>query len=714
MHLLSRLLCLLFAVFLAVTTADSKEEASVVRHSNALIHESSPYLQQHAHNPVDWHPWGDNAFALARLSDKPIFLSIGYSTCHWCHVMEHESFEDEDVAAAMNAAFVAIKVDREQRPDIDQVYMKVAQLMTEQGGWPLNVILTPDGRPFYVATYIPKQSQQGRIGLIALANRVQQLWQNDREKLLASANRVSEALRQPVVDSKHSDVVTLALVDAAYQQLSADFDQKHGGFGVAPKFPAAHKLMLLLRYARQHRDAHAITMVEKTLDQMRHGGIFDQLGYGFHRYATDQAWLLPHFEKMLYDQAMLMMAYTEAYQVTGHQRHAHVVAEIAEYVLQVMRAEDGAFYTAEDADSEGEEGRFYVWSEATLQRVLSPKDAQWAQQYWHISAAGNYLDEARQVRTGKNILYVTSGVARDEARLQRVRRQLLAARAQRVRPFRDQKVLADWNGLMIAALAKAGASLARPDLQQAATQAMAAVLQRLQAPHGRLWHERGASSAGVSGHLDDYAFMTWAMLELYQASFDPQYLQQAVTLNQTMIALFSDKGKGFYFTAHDAETLLLRPKDAWDGAIPSGNAVAAMNLVRLARLTGDVKLEQRADAVLQTFEPLMRQAPAGQAFMLMALWQSLVPAYELVLAGDVDTAEGQDVVRRLRQGFYPDVAMLHAGAAVAKLAPFTALQEPLDHRLTFYLCRNRQCELPQHDVHAVLRQLDQAVGSLKE
>jgi len=698
-----------------MAVAYAKEAEKIINPTNALAQESSPYLQQHAHNPVDWYPWGDNAFALARLSDKPIFLSIGYSTCHWCHVMERESFEDKDVAVAMNEAFVSIKVDREQRPDIDQVYMKVAQLMTGKGGWPLNVILTPDGRPFYVATYIPKQGGHGRMGLIELANRVHQLWQDDRERLLASADRVTEALHQSPVATAHAGTATLALVDAAYQQLVTSFDQEHGGFGAAPKFPAAHKLMLLLRYARQHQDAHAVTMVEKTLDEIRNGGVFDQLGYGFHRYATDEAWLLPHFEKMLYDQAMLMMAYTEAYQQTGHQRHARVVAEIADYVLHDMRAKDGAFYTAEDADSEGEEGRFYVWSEAELRRVLSPEDATWAAQYWHVNRDGNYLDEARRTLTGKNILHVTSDMTVDEVRLQRIRHQLLVVRSQRIRPFRDQKVMADWNGLMIAALAKAGAALARPDLQRAAAQAMIGVLKRLQAPHGRLWHERGASSAtGVAGHLDDYAFMTWALLELYQASFDVQYLQQAVALNQTMMDLFTDEGKGFFLTARDAEALLVRPKDAWDGAMPSGNAVATANLVRLARLTGDVALEQRADAVLQFFEPVMRKAPTGQAFMLTALWQMLVPAYELVLAGNVNTAAGRNVVQQFRQGFFPDVALLHAGDAVAKLAPFTALQKPLDHRLTFYLCRNRQCELPQHDVNAVLRQLEQPMGSLKE
>ncbi|MDQ6976039.1 MAG: thioredoxin domain-containing protein [Mariprofundaceae bacterium] len=685
--------------------ADATEDK--MKHNNALLGESSPYLQQHAHNPVNWQPWGENAFAMARLADKPIFLSIGYSTCHWCHVMERESFEDEDVAAAMNATFVSIKVDREERPDIDQVYMQVAQMMTGGGGWPLNVILTPEGKPFYAATYLPKHSGHGRMGIIELSNRIHSLWQEDRQRLLASADSISQSLqdKQSKNDDHNNPVLTSDWVTQAYQQFNNTFDHEHGGFGAAPKFPAPHKLMLLMRYADSHEDSTAMNMVETTLDRMRAGGIFDQLGYGFHRYATDSEWLLPHFEKMLYDQALLMMAYTEAFQATGHERHALVVDEIAQYVLRDMRAPDGAFYTAEDADSEGEEGRFYLWRETELQQYLSKEDAALAVRYWGIRRVGNFLDEARRKRTGHNILHIAEALtnADDKKSIKRIQKILLKERSKRIRPFRDEKIMADWNGLMIAALAKAGTALNRPDLYQAAAKAATAVLARLHTEDGVLWHSRASlKQQGTMGHLDDYAFLTWGLLELYESGFEGHYLSDAIALNKQMIAQFSDSKGGFYLTAKNAELLLVRPKDAWDGAIPSGNAVAMANLVRLARMTGDFTLENMAEKGLKSFAPLMQQAPTGQAFMLGALWQYLTPSYELVIAGD-SSKESIQALLPLRQGFFPTLAMLFRDKTTIKLVPFIAMQKPVKNRLTFYLCHGKECRPPVHDVQHLLK-----------
>ncbi len=670
-------------------------------HTNELIHESSPYLQQHAHNPVDWHPWGDNAFALARLADKPVFLSIGYSTCHWCHVMEHECFSDEEVAAAMNKTFISIKVDREERPDIDQVYMQAAQMMTGGGGWPLNVLLTPEGKPFYAATYLPKHSGHGRMGLIELSQRVQQLWQHDREKLLSSAEQLHQNMQRQQQSDSAGDEPVMAWVEQAWRQLASEADKAYGGFGDAPKFPTAHKLMLMLRQVRSQGDASALAHVEKTLDQMRAGGIFDQLGYGFHRYSTDARWLVPHFEKMLYDQAMLMMVYSEAAQLTGHARHARVVEEIADYVLRDMRRDDGLFFSAEDADSEGEEGLFYLWKSSELKQLLGKNDAALAMQFWHIEQGGNYLDEARRMRNGRNILH-RDPTATMTPQLETIRQRLLRTRQQRPRPFRDEKVLTDWNGLMIAALAKASVATKHEDWYHIASHAMQQLLQQRLDAQQRLWHHRSADGKqAVAGQLDDYAFVIWGLLELYEAGFDAHFLQQAIALNQQLLAHFSSDDGGFFLTADDAEPLLIRPNDAWDGALPSGSAVTVYNLIRLARLTGDPALEDRAMQALKTSSRYLQQAPSAQAFMLLGLWQALTAGYELVIAGDEHAA--QQAGRQLQQQFYPDLVILRRDALSQKLAPYSIPQKPSGQGLTFYLCSDHQCDQPRHEL-AVVRQ----------
>ncbi len=675
-------------------------------YSNELIHESSPYLLQHAHNPVDWHPWGENAFALARLADKPVFLSIGYSTCHWCHVMERECFSDAEVAEEMNRSFVNIKVDREERPDIDQVYMQAAQMMTGAGGWPLNVLLTPEGKPFYAATYMPKHSGHGRIGLIELSQRVRALWKSDRQSLLASAERLHQALQEQQHATAKEEELSLAWVEQAYQRLRQDFDAEHGGFGNAPKFPTPHKLMLLLRYASEHPRSEALAMVERSLDHMRAGGIFDHLGFGFHRYATDARWLVPHFEKMLYDQAMLMLAYSEAYQLTGHARHARVVEEIADYVLRRMHSEDGLFFSAEDADSEGEEGRFYLWTEEEIRQALGPEDADLAIRHWHIEPRGNYLDEARRLRNGRNILH--TGISqtqdsRDQARIESIRERLLQIREQRPQPFRDTKILCDWNGLMIGALARASLALERKDWYDIASQAGDQLLRRLRDTQGRLWHTRQGDT-GVPAHLDDYAFAVFGLLELYEAGFDAHFLQAAMELNESMLAHFADPRGGFFLTADDAESLLVRPREAWDGALPSGNAMAAYNLLRLGRLSGNMEWEAQALRSLRAFSGSMQQAPTGQTFMLIALWQALRPGHELVIAGEAKAAT--EAGREIQRGFFPNLVVLRRDPQSMKLAPHSQAQTPLRKSTTFYLCSNRQCQAPTHDIEQVRAALE--------
>ena len=584
------------------TKAGSQSESR----TNRLIREKSPYLLQHAYNPVDWYTWGDEAFEKARKEDKPIFLSIGYSTCHWCHVMEHESFEDTEVARLMNEAFVSIKVDREERPDLDHVYMTVCQMMTGAGGWPLNVILTPDRKPFFAGTYFPKESRFGRLGMMDLAPRIEELWRTQREQVLQSASKIMLALRQ-VPDSSPGQVPGKDVLDSAYQQLAERFDPVQGGFSQAPKFPTPHNMLFLLRYWKRTGETRALEMVEKTLQAMRLGGIYDHVGFGFHRYSTDAEWLVPHFEKMLYDQAMLAMAYTEAYQATGKSEYAKTAQEIFAYVLRDMTAPNGGFYSAEDADSEGVEGKFYVWNLEDIDRVLESGEADLVKRVFNAKLSGNFEEEATGRLTGSNILHQKSSLSEVaselklsreelEERLQEARKKLFAAREKRIHPHKDDKILTDWNGLMIAALSKGAQAFDQPKYADAARKAADFIFKTMRDPSGRLLHRFRDGEAALHAHVDDYSFLIWGLLELYEASFDVHYLQSALTLNDDFMAHFWDAGGGgLYFTADDAEELLLRKKEIYDGATPSGNSVAALNLLRLARITANADLEQRAE-----------------------------------------------------------------------------------------------------------------------
>ncbi|KPL24351.1 MAG: thioredoxin [Anaerolineae bacterium SM23_84] len=693
------------------------KRTSLENKHNRLAHEKSPYLLQHAHNPVDWYPWGEEAFEAARGEDKPIFLSIGYSSCHWCHVMEHESFDDPQVAKLMNAAFVNIKVDREERPDIDDVYMMVAQMMTGRGGWPLTIIMTPDKVPFFAATYVPKQSRWGQVGMLTLIPAIQERWEHQRAELLNVAEEVTGALRQVSQDTAGEEL-SQATLERAFQQLSLRFDEQNGGFGNAPKFPMPHNLLFLLRYWKRTAGDRALQMVEQTLLSMRRGGVFDHVGLGFHRYSTDDHWLLPHFEKMLYDQAMLAMAYAEAYQATGKDAYRQTAEEIFAYVLRDMTAPEGGFYSAEDADSEGVEGKFYVWTQSELRRVLGEEDAKLVAKVFGVEAGGNYVDEATREKTGNNILHLEEplsqlalamGVTEQEIeqRIEAARGKLFAYREQRVHPLKDDKVLTDWNGLMIAALAKGARAFDAPRYADAAAAAASFILERMVTKDRRLLHRYRDGEAALPAYAADYAFLTWGLLELYEATFEVRFLEQALALNADMIAHFWDGARGgFYSTADDSEELLVRQKEIYDGAIPSANSVAMLNLLRLGRMTAAPDLEEKAAMIGRAFSRNVASSPAAYTQLMVAVDFGLGPSYEVVVAGEPGAEDVSAMLGALRAGFIPSKVVLFRpdgeSPAISRLADFTRYQASVDGKATAYVCRSHNCEFPTTDADAML------------
>ena len=695
---------------------------------NRLAHEHSPYLLQHKDNPVDWYPWSDAAFEKAKEEDKPIFLSIGYATCHWCHVMEHESFEDADVARLMNDAFVSIKVDREERPDVDAIYMTVCQMMTGQGGWPLTILMTPDKKPFYAATYLPKHGRFGRVGMMELVPRIEAVWQEERDKVLASADHLTGLLQQANTQPAAGDALDRTAIENAYGQLRQRFDDEHGGFGAAPKFPSPHNLLFLLRYWKRTSAPEALQMVEKTLQAMGRGGIYDHVGYGFHRYATDRLWRLPHFEKMLYDQALVAMAYTEAFQATGKATYQATAREVFTYVLRDMTAPEGGFYSAEDADSEGREGAFYVWTSDELREVLG-EEADFVMDVYSTEENGNFEDEATRKKTGENVLFLETSIeaiAQEKGisetvlqeRLEAARQALFTHREKRVHPGKDDKVLTDWNGLMIAALAKAAAAFAEDTYAEAARRAARFVLETMRAEDRRLLHRWRNGHAGIGGHLDDYAFLAWGLLELYEATLEAAWLEEAVQLAETMKTRFWDEENGgFYLTAEESgEDLIVRPKELYDGAIPSGNAVALLVLLRLGRLTGEARWEETADALLRWAAAQVRQHPSGFTALLMGLQFALGPTHEVVVVGEPGAADTEAMLQALRTSYLPGKVLLFRPAAekaprIADVAPFVQAQRALEGKATAYVCENYQCQAPTSDVDEVLSLLDVRVGA---
>ena len=681
--------------------------------ANRLIREKSPYLLQHARNPVDWYPWSDDAFERARAENKPIFLSVGYSTCHWCHVMAHESFENREVARLMNEAFVCIKVDREERPDVDGIYMSVCQIMTGSGGWPLTILMTPERKPFFAGTYIPKENRHGRIGMIELIQGVQRVWKTRHGDVLSSAEQVTLALQQVSKESSAGEPPGNTACRTAYETLAGQFDKSNGGFGGAPKFPSPHHFLFLLRYWKRTGEPAALEMVEKSLTAMRRGGVYDHLGYGFHRYSTDARWRLPHFEKMLYDQAMLSMAFLEAFQATGKTLYAETAGEIFTYVLRDLKAPRGGFYCAEDADSEGEEGKFYQWTEPEIRESLDPAEAALAIETFGIEKNGNFLDEATRERTGRNVLFLAESpeeAARET--LEGAREKLFRVRERRVRPGQDDKILTDWNGLMIAAMAKGAQVLDRPDWAEAAAEAARFVLTRLRDERGRLLHRYREGEAAVPGMLDDYAFLIWGLLELYEASFEAETLKNALELADNTINHFHDeKDGGFFFTADDGEEILFRQKDSYDGAIPSGNSVIMLNLLRLSRITGRSDLEQKAIGVSRAFARNIGQIPSAYSQLMVALEFLAGPQFEIVVAGKPGAQDTQKMLDAVRRSFLPNRVLLlrpqGAGSgAIEALAPYTKDMKAEGGRATAYVCRNFACAKP-------VRTVDEMLGLLK-
>ena len=680
--------------------------------ANRLAHEKSPYLLQHAQNPVDWYPWSDEAFTRAAEEDKPVFLSIGYSTCHWCHVMERESFEDEEVARLLNNAFVCIKVDREERPDIDNIYMTVCSMMTGSGGWPLTIIMTPDKKPFFAGTYFAKHTRYGRPGMIDLIPRLQNIWHNRREEVDQSTAKIHEILQQQYSSTPGSKP-GLDLLHTAFRELSNRYDSIHGGFSKSPKFPTPHNLTFLLRYWKMTGNEQALNMVEHTLTSMRHGGIFDQVGYGFHRYSTDEKWLLPHFEKMLYDQALLAIAYLEAYQATGKPLFKQAVHEIFTYVLRDMKAPEGGFYSAEDADSEGIEGKFYVWSLREIKEVLNPEEADLIQDLYNIKSDGNFHDEASGAKTGENIFYCNntfSSVGGDSTQDQgdisnkhdEIRKKLFTRREKRIHPHKDDKILTDWNGLMFGALALGGRILADKTYIKAAEKGAHFVLSSL-CQKGRLKHRYRDGEAAIDGMLCDYAYVVWGLLELYAASFKPEILEQAVQLNKRMLELFwDDKDGGFFLTPEDGESLIIRPKEIYDGALPSGNSIALYNLLRLERLTADPDLGTKATLLIQAFSDTIREVPSGYTQFLASLYFVLSPTTELVIVGDPKARDTKEMLALLEENFLPDVVVLLKHPAdqtdrLAALAPYTTDHTLITNKATAYVCQGYSCKIPTTD-----------------
>ncbi len=689
---------------------------------NRLVHEKSPYLLQHATNPVDWYPWGDEAFDRARELNKPIFLSVGYATCHWCHVMEKESFEDERVAGLLNEYFICIKVDREERPDIDNVYMTVTQALTGQGGWPMTVFMTPERKPFFAGTFFPKNSRQERPGMVELVPHIGKIWREQRQRLLEDADRLTRQIGEFVTTPKGGSVEK-KLLDETFFYMADTFDAEFGGFGSAPKFPAPHVLTFLLRYWRRTGEPKALQMVEKTLQQMHMGGLFDHIGFGFHRYSTDRVWLLPHFEKMLYDQALLTIAYVETFQATGKKEYAQITRQVLTYVLRDMTSPKGGFYSAEDADSEGEEGLFYLWEPDELLRILGPGDGDFFIRLYNIEKGGNFHEQATGSKTGKSIphlqapmdrLATLNGLKVDQLeRIQeRIRTKLYRVRKKRVFPLKDDKILTDWNGLMIAALAKAGAILGEKEYIDAAIRAAGFILSELRQKNGRLVKRYRNGTAGLPAHLDDYAFLTWGLLELYEACFDVDYLRKAVELTELVLDLFWDQNSaGFFLTANDGEKLLFRSKQAYDGALPSGNSVAAMNLLRLSHMLAKPAYEKKAELLLMEFSGMMKKGPGGFCQMLNAVDFFSGPSVELVIAGIPCRPDAERMLSAVRKVFLPGKVVVfrptdHKDPEICQLAAYTQQQRAVNNQATAYLCENFSCRQPVTNPRVLEKELE--------
>lgn len=666
---------------------------------NRLQFEKSPYLLQHKNNPVDWYPWCDEAFEKAASENKPIFLSIGYATCHWCHVMEHESFEDEEIAKLLNDTFINIKVDREERPDIDSTYMTVCQMVTGHGGWPLTIIMTPDKKPFFAGTYIPKEPRFQRVGLKQLIPGIAGMWKYEPEKIKKATSSIQDGFDKSLHFEK-GVFPGLEAVDFAAEQLTKRYDNEHGGFGGSPKFPSPHNLNFLLRQWYATDEERFKDSVEHTLTKMRLGGIWDHVGYGFHRYSTDEEWLLPHFEKMLYDQALMMIAYTEGWQVTGNPLFKQTVFEIYEYVDQNLTHEEGGFFSAEDADSDGEEGKFYVWETTEIDEILLESEAENFKSAFNLKPEGNFEDEATKQLTSKNIPHLTEPLTdADLKNFKSIRTKLLAERGNRTRPLLDDKILTDWNALMIAAFAKAGSVFGEEEFINKAETAFRFLEENL-FKNGSLYHRYKDGEYKINAFADDYSFLIWAAIELYEATLDVSYLKKAILFSEQFIEKFWDKNDGgFYFTDTNTEELLGRQKQIYDGAVPSSNSVAIISLIRLSRITGRTDFENYANSIGEYFSSDIIRSGSSITHGLQAIQYLNNSPKEIVIVDNISPSK--EVLSEIRTVFSPFKVFLFKNSErndICEFANYTQAMERINESITFYYCSNHTCENPTNNL----------------
>jgi len=675
----------------------SNDDIMNLTNINRLKNEKSPYLRQHADNPVNWYPWSDKAFEKAHLENKPIFLSIGYSTCHWCHVMEKESFENEQVAKLLNKNFVSIKVDREEHPEIDTIYMDACRTMTNTGGWPLNIIMTPDKKPFFATTYIPKTSRSGKTGMLELIPSIANAWKNRQKEIIESANQTTQKLKKTLFLKKQKlpEKNLLKLLDKTYDDLKKSFDNKNGGFGQEPKFPSPCKLIFLLRYAYMTKNKQPVAMVRQSLKKMRSGGIFDQIGYGFHRYSTDAKWLIPHFEKMLYDQAMLLQVYTECFQITSDVEFKLTSMEIIDYINRSMKSPDGVFFTAQDADSGNMEGKFYLWTEKELSEALSQSEFTTVKEYFNLRQDGNFIPPTSQKTDGKNIIFFREDTFNNRKILKPILLKLYKFRNMRPRPFTDKKILCSWNALMINALTKAGIAFQNPLYIKEAEKAIDFILQKLY-KNKKLSHSYIDYTASKNANLNDYAFMINALISLYEATDTNKYLKLALTLNKTLETNFLDKKSGAYFlTSYKvAENLPVHTMNFFDGAIPAGNSVQMLNLIKLFHITSETKFIKQAFKIFNSTQGHITQNPTAYSMLLSALmFEKSNPIHLTILTSKKSKIPLQEFLNIINSYYIPNKTIIikkndsnnnniiekktiiYACANSTCLPPFTSLNE---------------------------------------
>ncbi len=678
---------------------------------NRLANEKSPYLLQHKDNPVDWYPWGPEAFARAKSQDKPVFLSIGYSTCHWCHVMEHESFEKDQVAQVLNRDFVSIKVDREERPDVDDIYMSAVQTMTGSGGWPLSLFLTPDGKPFYGGTYFPPEDRYGRPGFVTLLTAIAEAWKNRREEMETSAGQLLAHLNAGAESLPAGTEVGPAALETAARALAASFDSAHGGFGGAPKFPPAMRLEFLVRYGIRTGEPRAREMVETTLAKMAAGGMYDQIGGGFHRYSVDARWLVPHFEKMLYDNAMLARVYLLSYRAYETPDHARVARETLDYLLREMTPGGGGFFAAQDADSAGEEGTFYVWNPRSLDETVGKENAAIVASRFGVTEGGNFEHGETVLSIVRTVPDLAEEFGLPEEGISEIletsRRKMYEARSRRVRPGTDEKLLTDWTALAISSFALAARLLKEPRYEEAARGAADRILGNCRR-EGELLHREKDGRSEIPGFASDYAFSIEALLDLYEATFEPRYFRAAVELQETLDDRFTDPRGGYYFSTESHDGLILRPKESLDGATPSSNSVAAMNLLRLATFTGERRYREGADRTFSSLSGYLTRAPLALPRLLCALDYRSDAVKEVVLSGE----PGREGFERLRAAVFASkrlnrvVAHADSKSSLQDLSLLVAGRAPEDGEARAYVCQNFACRRPISDPAELLTALE--------